>query len=149
VQLQQSGLANQLSGIAIVWLTCIGLHVIALAVANAGAVLLRMPRADRIGAVISGGQKTLPIGVYLATSPEAFGGPAVVDGLPVPFAVFPILMFHASQLFIDTLVADRFAHEGRLLAAAPIANSPTSSSSTIAPSSDCDPAHGSPATDSD
>lgn len=149
VQLQQSGLADQLSGIAIVWLTCIGLHVFALAVANAGAILLRMPRADRIGAVISGGQKTLPIGVYLATSPEAFGGPAVVDGQPVPFAVFPMLMFHASQLFIDTLVADRYAREGRLLAAAPTEDSSSGSSSTTAPSSDCDPAHGSPARSSD
>jgi hypothetical protein len=26
-----------------------------------------------------------------------------------PFAVFPMLMFHASQLFVDTIIAGRIA----------------------------------------
>ena len=62
-------------------------------------------RADIVAVAFSSSQKTLPIGVLLATDPEMLGNPE----LGIPFAVFPILMYHASQLFIDTVIADRFA----------------------------------------
>ncbi|MEE3284988.1 MAG: bile acid:sodium symporter, partial [Planctomycetota bacterium] len=58
---------------------------------------------DRIAVLFGSSQKTLPIGVYLATSPEI--GIAAMN----PFAVFPMLMFHASQLFVDTIIAGRIA----------------------------------------
>lgn len=109
VQLQKADIATQLAGVLLVWGTCIAIHVLVLAVAWWGGGVFGFARKDRIATAFAGSQKTLPIGVYLATDAATFGGPDVVDGLPVPFAVFPMLMFHASQLFIDTLIADRFA----------------------------------------
>lgn len=109
VQLQKADIGTQLTAVLLVWACCVVMHVTALAVAWYGGGMLGFNRKDRIAASFAGSQKTLPIGVYLATDPEVFGGVGVVDGVSVPFAVFPMLMFHASQLFIDTLVADRFA----------------------------------------
>ena len=97
-----------LAGIGGVWVSCILLHVAALLVAAAGARLLGFTREDRIAVAFAASQKTLPIGVLLATDPAMFGNPE----LGVPFAVFPMLMYHASQLFIDTAVADRMAAVG-------------------------------------
>jgi hypothetical protein len=38
-----------------------------------------------------------------------FGNPNLLSpGEVVPFALFPILLYHVSQLFIDTAIADRF-----------------------------------------
>jgi predicted Na+-dependent transporter len=65
--------------------------------------MLGLSREDRIAVLFGSSQKTLPIGVYLATSPEMFGSGSF------PFAVFPMLMFHATQLFVDTIIADRIA----------------------------------------
>jgi sodium/bile acid cotransporter 7 len=107
IKLRDASLGQQIAGLAAVWSTCIAIHLAAFFVAWRGGGLLGFERKDRIAASFAGSQKTLPIGVYLATDPSAFGGPEVVDGLPIPFAVFPMLMFHASQLFIDTLIADR------------------------------------------
>lgn len=107
IKLQEASLGQQVAGLAVVWSTCIAIHLAAFFVAWHGGGLLGLERKDRIAASFAGSQKTLPIGVYLATDPSAFGGPEVVGGLPIPFAVFPMLMFHASQLFIDTLIADR------------------------------------------
>lgn len=94
-----------LAGIAVVWVCCLGLHVVAMFVAGTGSTLLGFAPADRTATLFAGSQKTLPIGVLLATDPAMFGNP----DLGVPFAVFPILMYHASQLFFDTFVADRVA----------------------------------------
>lgn len=109
VQLQKADIGTQLTAVMLVWVCCVAMHVVTLAVAWFGGGIFGFDRRDRIAASFAGSQKTLPIGVYLATDPAVFGGPSVVDGLPVPFAVFPMLMFHASQLFIDTIVADKFA----------------------------------------
>ena len=109
VQLQKADIGTQLTAVLLVWACCVVMHVVALAVAWFGGGLFGFDRRDRIAASFAGSQKTLPIGVYLATDPEVFGGAAVAGGIAVPFAVFPMLMFHASQLFIDTIVADRFA----------------------------------------
>ncbi len=99
LQSEDSQLTDQMAGVVIV---C--------AVAWYGGGLFGFKRKDRIGASFAGSQKTLPIGVFLATDPKSgFGGDDVFNGGPVPFAVFPMLMFHASQLFIDTLIADRIA----------------------------------------
>ena len=109
VQLKNAELGTQIVGLIVVWMSCIGLHLVAMTVAWFGGGLFGFERKDRIGASIAGSQKTLPIGVYLATDENTFGGLEVVNGMPVPFAVFPMLMFHASQLFIDTIIADRMA----------------------------------------
>ena len=60
----------------------------------AGGVL-RLGEADRRACVIAGSQKTLPIGILVS---QATG---------LPFSLLPMLMFHTSQLFVDTWVADR------------------------------------------
>jgi hypothetical protein len=52
----------------------------------------------------------LPIGVLIATATNMLGNPNLLGpGEGIPFAVFPMLMYHASQLFIDTVVADQLA----------------------------------------
>lgn len=99
-ELQVSDTAKEVLGLMIAWVTCIVIHSVGLALANTGGRLLKFSASDRIAAAFAGSQKTLPVGVFLASSP-AFS--------TVAFAVFPMLMFHASQLVIDTLVADRFA----------------------------------------
>lgn len=104
---EQGGISTQVAGIVVVWLSCIAIHLAALAVAWYGGSVWGFERKDRIGAAFSGSQKTLPIGVYLATDQSTFGGADAFLGQAVPFAVFPMLMFHASQLFLDTIVADR------------------------------------------
>jgi solute carrier family 10 (sodium/bile acid cotransporter), member 7 len=119
VQLQKADIGKQLTAVLLVWTCCIVMHVVALAVAWFGGGLFGFDRRDRIAAAFAGSQKTLPIGVYLATDPEVFGGADVVAGAAIPFAVFPMLMFHASQLFIDTIVADRLAQESAKIESAP------------------------------
>lgn len=99
-ELQVSNVSREIAGLVVAWLSCIALHSVGLAIANYGGRLFRFSPSDRIAAAFAGSQKTLPVGVFLASSP-AFAA--------IPFAVFPMLMFHASQLVIDTLVADRFA----------------------------------------
>ncbi len=104
-QFTASGPKPGLVSVAIVWASCIALHLVAMRVAVSGSKLLGFTRPDMIATAFAGSQKTLPIGVLLATDPSMFGDPA----LGVPFVVFPMLMYHASQLFIDTAIADRFA----------------------------------------
>ncbi len=89
--------------IGVVWGCCLGLHLAAMAAGAVGGRMLGLSREDRIAVLFGSSQKTLPIGVYLATSPEMFGSGSF------PFAVFPMLMFHATQLFVDTIIADRIA----------------------------------------
>ncbi len=83
--------------IIIVWATCIGLHLLALAVGYFGALVFGFAQEDANAVAFSSSQKTMPIGLLIATDPGMFGG--------IAFAVFPMLMFHASQFFCDTLVA--------------------------------------------
>ena len=84
----------------LVWASCVGLHVLSMIVASAGAVAAGFSWRDRIAVTFAASQKTLPIGVSIAN---------IFVGYGLPFAVFPMLMYHASQLFIDTAVADRMA----------------------------------------
>ena len=98
-----------LPAVLLVWGCCVLLHLLAMAVGMAGGRLLRFPRADRVAIAFASSQKTLPIGLLLATDPSMFGNPEI----GIPLAVFPMLMYHASQLFIDTVVADRLAEGDR------------------------------------
>jgi len=92
-----------LGAIAIVWGCCLAIHLAAMLLGALGARLMNFSREDRIAVLFGSSQKTLPIGVLLATDPK-FGIAAVC-----PFAVFPMLMFHATQLFVDTIIAARIA----------------------------------------
>lgn len=84
---------------------CAGLHAGAMLIAELGGRGLRLSRLDRIATVFAGSQKTLPIGLLLAAMP------AITGGRDLPFVTFPILLFHALQLLMDTAVADRIARK--------------------------------------
>ncbi len=99
-KLQVPNLGSEILGLAVVWASCIGLHMLGLVIANYGARWLGFGEKDRLAAAFAGSQKTLPVGLFIASN-VAFES--------VQFAVFPILMFHASQLFIDSLIVERHA----------------------------------------
>ncbi len=80
---------------ATAWACCIGIHLAAMLIAWMISGTLKFAEEDRRACVIAGSQKTLPIGILVS---QATG---------LPFSLLPILMYHASQLFIDTWIADR------------------------------------------
>lgn len=96
-QFSASGIAENLrhTEFALAWAWCVAMHLIAMFVAWKVALALSVPEADARACVIAGSQKTLPIGIVLS------------DASGMPFSILPMLMFHASQLFIDTAVAAR------------------------------------------
>jgi sodium/bile acid cotransporter 7 len=57
------------------------------------------PRRDAAAVAFAGSQKTLPIGIYVAG----------LFGAAYPFALFPMLLYHTTQLFFDTWLASRLA----------------------------------------
>lgn len=103
LELQRANVGEQVAGMLVAWVCCVAIHAAGLFLGHAFGKLFGFSSKDRIACGFAASQKTLPIGAYLASNPAAFGA--------VPFAVFPILMFHASQLFLDTLVADYFAKQ--------------------------------------
>lgn len=84
---------------------CGGLHAAAMLIAEVGARCFRVRRVDRIATVFAGSQKTLPVGLLLAAMP------AVTGGNSLPLITFPILVFHAMQLIMDTAIADLIAKQ--------------------------------------
>lgn len=103
--LRTSGLSPGWWAVAVVWLSCIVLHTGAALIGWRGSRLLGHKRKDAIAVTFAGSQKTLPIGLLLATDKGLFGA------LDLPFLVFPMLLYHISQLFIDTWLAHRFASQ--------------------------------------
>jgi sodium/bile acid cotransporter 7 len=89
-----------LAAIAIAWGSCLVIHLTSLAIGFYGARLLGIEPANQPPVAFTASQKTLPIGLYISTDPKLFG-------LTHPFAAFPMLMYHASQLFLDTWLATR------------------------------------------
>jgi sodium/bile acid cotransporter 7 len=73
-------------------------HAILLVLGWRLAMILNIDRADAIAVAFSGSQKTLVVGTYLAA---AVG----------PLVILPMVAYHAAQLIIDTLVADRLRRE--------------------------------------
>ena len=97
---------------AVVWGSCLLAHAGAMTVAYRGAGLLGFGHGEQVACAFAGSQKTLPIGLLIAVSPAMFGDPNLLGpGKGVPLAVFPMLMYHASQLFADTVVATRLRRE--------------------------------------
>lgn len=92
--------ALEFAGLA---LACAGLHTAAMMVAEAGGRLSGNAREDRIATLFAGSQKTLPVGLLVAAMP------AITHGRSLPFVTFPILIFHACQLLMDSAIADRLA----------------------------------------
>ena len=69
-------------------------HVSMLYTGVAIAKLLRFSREDQIAVAFAGSQKTLTVGLLVALS--------------LGVSILPMVWYHVSQLFIDTLIADRF-----------------------------------------
>jgi solute carrier family 10 (sodium/bile acid cotransporter), member 7 len=114
-QLGGEGPHPSLVSVGLVWISCISLHLTAMAVGWAGSGVLGFSRENRAAIVFASSQKTLPIGVLIATASNMLGNPDLLGpGQGIPFAVFPMLMYHASQLFIDTVVADALAARAEL-----------------------------------
>jgi len=83
-------------------LSCIGLHLAGVAVAWQGARVLRLQRSETIAVAIAGSQKTLPVGLLIAATPGLLGEAA-------PFVTFPLLAYHAAQLIIDGVLAEKWS----------------------------------------
>lgn len=71
-----------------------GVHGVALLLAIGLARTLRIGRDQQIACGIAGSQKTLMVGLQIA--------------IDCGVSVLPMLLYHASQLLIDTVVADRW-----------------------------------------
>jgi sodium/bile acid cotransporter 7 len=61
--------------------------------------LFLIGRGEAIAVAFAGGQKTLMVGAFLAAA-------------VAPLAILPMVAYHAAQLIIDTLIADRLRQRG-------------------------------------
>lgn len=97
LKFQAEGMSENLrhGEFAVVWVCCIALHIAAMAIVWPLAGSLGLQEEDRRACVFAGSQKTLPIGILVS---QATG---------LPFSLLPMLMYHASQLFIDTWIAEQ------------------------------------------
>jgi sodium/bile acid cotransporter 7 len=75
-------------------------HVSALWLGLRSSRALGFTEPDSIAVAFAGSQKTLMVGAYVAL---AVG----------PLAILPMVTYHAVQLFVDTLIADRWAKQNR------------------------------------
>jgi len=96
--------------------SCAGVHLVVLMVGTWLARRLGLPVAEQRAVAFAGSQKTLPIGLYIATNPETFG-------TTHPFAMFPMLLYHTSQLFLDTAIASAWSRRDSATVARPDAPS--------------------------
>ncbi|VAX39293.1 hypothetical protein MNBD_PLANCTO02-1501 [hydrothermal vent metagenome] len=107
-QLNGSGTVPAFNAILLVWGSVVVIHLAAMGVGYAGSRLMQFSNADQRAILFASSQKTLPIGLLIATSASMFGDPNLLgEGKGIPFALFPMLLYHASQLFIDTLIANK------------------------------------------
>lgn len=95
--------------------TVVTVHLITLALAHLLGSTIGVDRPDRIAAGFSGSQKTLLVGVQVAAEyASVFGG----------LALLPMVIFHVSQLLVDTFIADRLrSNNPEESASAPQSNS--------------------------
>jgi sodium/bile acid cotransporter 7 len=92
--------------ILVSWVSAVFIHVVAL---SGGWWLARWSgsaHAEAAAVAFAGSQKTLPIGLMISTDPGLFGS-------AFPFAMFPMLLYHTSQLFFDTWLASRMGRASR------------------------------------
>jgi sodium/bile acid cotransporter 7 len=85
--------------VAAMLLMCLLVHVVGLAAGWYGGGVWQLAPEDRIATAIAGSQKTLPVGLLIATNPSVVSADA-------PFVTFPLLFYHAIQLVLDTAIAD-------------------------------------------
>jgi len=95
-ELHRSGSTVPVSDIAALLLAVAVIHLLAAAGCWAVCRVLNVPRPERLALMFGGSQKTLPAGLYVAYNFfSAF-----------PLAAVPVLFYHASQLVLDTYLAD-------------------------------------------
>ena len=92
----ESGSSLAAGTMAVMIATVTAVHSALLFAGFQAAKFAGMSRADAIAVGIAGSQKTIMVGLYVAM---AFG----------PLAILPMVAYHAVQLLVDTLVADRWA----------------------------------------
>ncbi|MCH2375964.1 MAG: bile acid:sodium symporter, partial [Planctomycetes bacterium] len=80
---------------------CVCLHVFLLGWSYGGATLLGLEPATRTAVVYCGSQKTLPNGIYLWTTFFSSN----------PYGAVPLVLYHLSQLIIDTLILPIFERQ--------------------------------------
>lgn len=79
---------------AIMIASVVGVHLAVLFGGHGIGMLISVPRGDRIAVGFGGSQKTLMIGLHIATT--YFSG----------LAMLPMIAYHVAQLLLDTLIAD-------------------------------------------
>jgi sodium/bile acid cotransporter 7 len=96
-QLQATADRSVLSAgnLAAMILSVIAIHLALVQIGISSARWVGFDREDAIAVAFSGSQKTLMVGSYLALAVS-------------PLAIFPMVAYHAAQLIIDTLIADRW-----------------------------------------
>jgi sodium/bile acid cotransporter 7 len=102
-RISQTKLVISLGSVLLVWGSVIVVHLTTLYAGLYLCRVWRVSRADCIAVAFAGSQKTLPVGLLISETLSRQAG--------LSFAVFPMLMYHASQLFLDTIIADRFVAE--------------------------------------
>ena len=99
-RISQTKLVISLESVLLVWGSVIAVHLTTLYAGFYCSRILGVSRADQIAVAFSGSQKTLPVGLLISET--------LARQVGLSLAVFPMLMYHASQLFLDTIIADRF-----------------------------------------
>ena len=92
--------AGKITGSAVLVMvaTVLGLHLIAWWLSLRVADWIRLPRHEGVAVSFSASEKTLPVGLLVAADPATFG-------TAFPFALFPMLIYHIGQLFMDSALA--------------------------------------------
>jgi sodium/bile acid cotransporter 7 len=91
-------------------LACGAIHVVAMLIGWIGGLAMREAPAERTAVIFSGSQKTLPVSLLLAIAVSASANE------PLPLITLPILAYHALQLVIDSLLAERWRRRHELAA---------------------------------
>ena len=122
---QVDGAGGRLSagGLLLIWSICVGLHIAAALAAWWISAVFRIAEEDRRAIVFAGSQKTLPIALLLS------------DATGMSLSIIPMLLYHGSQLFIDTWIVGIFRKR-----AAPVLPLPIPTSVAGSPAAESDPA---------
>jgi|CXWL01.1.fsa_nt_gi sodium/bile acid cotransporter 7 len=111
-KLAEAGRAIDVAAIAVAFMSVIMIHLTAYFIGTTVSHKLGFRPEDQIAVGLAGSQKTLPTGLLIASELGQSAGMA--------FALFPMLMYHAAQLLIDTIFVEDYARK--------IASHPKSSS---------------------
>jgi sodium/bile acid cotransporter 7 len=84
---------------ALIAVLCVVIHLLALGIGSRLARRLKMSRADQIAVGFAGSQKTLMVGLFVC--------------LALGVSLLPMVIYHAAQLIVDTVIADRLAATAR------------------------------------